>query len=246
MNFIKQTPHADEEAQGLARIAELGKIRVVEVLSHDNQSITLEKIETEEPTKGFWLKFGEQFADFHSVRQTQFGFDFDNHCGPTPQPNPKADPTQITWADYFIKFRLEHMLKQSRLRSNVQLHELFEDHRASIHERLSHVNEAPSLVHGDFWSGNFLCAQGQVPVLIDPAPYWGHREVDLAMSELFGGFSPDFYVSYNRRLPLDPGYASRKDIYQLYHLLNHWVIFGDSYASQTLRLFLRLDFTSEE
>lgn len=239
MNFIKQTPHADEEAQGLARIAETGKIRVVSVISHDALSITLEKIESESPSQEFWLRFGTQLADLHSIPQENFGFDFDNHCGPTPQANPKMPATSMTWADWYLKFRIEAQLKQPRLKSNAQLHDVYRKTRKTIYQRLLEVKEPPSLVHGDLWSGNFLCARDQTPVLIDPAPYWGHREVDLAMSELFGGFAPDFYAAYEKRFPLAAGYPGRKDIYQLYHLLNHWNIFGDSYSTQTLRLFKR-------
>lgn len=219
------------------------------MIEFDRTSITLEKISSVRPNKDFWLNFGTQLADLHSERAEWYGFEFDNHIGPTPQPNPKLPCTSISWADYFLKFRLEHMLAQPRLKSNTRLLELFAKYKPVIRERLAVVREKPSLVHGDLWSGNFLCEDKdgkQRPVLIDPAPYYGHREVDLAMSELFGGFSPDFYSAYNSRLPLDSGYSGRKDIYNLYHMLNHWVIFGDTYASQTLRLFLALDFTSEE
>ncbi len=246
--FVKRsdgpTTSFKEEAFGLGELSARNKIRCVKVIAFDQRSITLEKIETEPPTKEFWRTLGSQLADLHDVRLDYYGFEIDNHIGATPQPNPKIPVSEISWADYFLKHRLEYMLGHSRLKSETELHRLYAKAKDAIHRSLSTVNEAPSLVHGDLWRGNVLCAKGQIPVLIDPAPYSGHREVDVAMTELFGGFDPEFYASYNERLPLAAGFDARKQIYNLYHLLNHWILFGETYAGQTLNQFRHLNLTS--
>lgn len=244
--FKKQTPHAHEEKYGLEELSRIGILRYVKVVAADDHAITLERLTPARPTVAFWRRFGTELARHHAVTGTAYGFGIDNHCGPTEQPNPEVSCAEISWADYFIRFRLEHHLAHSRLKSIREIQTAFAERRNLIHQILSQVTEPPSLVHGDLWSGNFICVEedgAQVPVLIDPAPYWGHRETDLAMSELFGGFAPDFYQAYEQEFPLAPGYKNRKKVYQLYHLLNHSIIFGSSYYAQTLRLFTELDFT---
>lgn len=239
MKFVKATLHGQEEAEGLKALAAAGKIRIVQVIAFDDRSITLEKIENHSPGEKFWQRFGRELAELHEIQQSHFGFEFDNHIGATPQPNPKIPINKISWTEYFIEHRLNHMLKNPRLSSHQELQQNFVRAEPAIRQQLEKVSEAPSLVHGDLWNGNFLCTDGQVPVLIDPAPYWGHREVDLAMSELFGGFDAAFYQAYDQRLPLLGGYEQRKHIYNLYHLLNHWILFGASYSGQVLSILER-------
>lgn len=223
-----------EEAQGLHALAGTNKIRCVKVLAADEYSITLENIKTETPTAKFWQRFGRELAELHSVPQDYYGFEIHNHIGATEQSNPKVAVTKISWADYFVQHRLKYLLKHPRLSSQPELHMKFDQAEPNLKKCLLQVTENPCLVHGDLWSGNFLCTEGQIPVLIDPATYSGHREVDLAMTELFGGFDEDFYKSYDEHLPLKPGYEQRKHIYNLYHILNHWILFGGSYANQAL------------
>lgn len=237
--FIKSTAYAREEAAGLQALAATGKIRVVRVLETDSNRIVLEKIKAEEPGETFWRRFGIELAQMHAQTVDYYGFTIDNHIGPTPQPNPRRPAGRISWASYFIDQRLKHMLAQPRLSSETRVHRLFAQAEPQIRSALEAVTEKPCLLHGDLWSGNFLCAEGQVPVLIDPAPYCGHREADLAMTELFGGFSETFYRSYSEDLPLQPGYETRRDIYNLYHVLNHWILFGGGYANQALSLLER-------
>jgi len=239
LEFIKLNPHAEEEALGLSALQAAGGICIVEVISFDTESITLEKIQTEPPTAKFWRRFGQELAQFHSTPVNWYGFTIDNHIGLTAQPNPKIACSEISWEEYFVEHRLKQMLCHPRLSSHGQLQALFGKAEPTILRILERVTEKPCLVHGDLWSGNFLCAEGQTPVLIDPAPYWGHREVDIAMSELFGGFDPLFYQSYDEQLKLKPGYEQRRDIYNLYHVLNHWILFGGGYANQALSLLER-------
>jgi protein-ribulosamine 3-kinase len=208
----------------LGEIAQTGTIRTPKVISVEDHQIVLEKIECAPPTREFWTKFGTQLAQMHKIEQRGFGFVIDNHIGATPQANPRTEDK--LWADYFIDFRLKPMAKRLKLEMDY----------APVYQLLAPVDETPSLVHGDLWNGNFLCAENGDPVLIDPAPYWGHREVDLAMSELFGGFAPEFYESYSREYPVQAGYEQRRDVYNLYHLLNHWVLFGGAYQRQARAL----------
>jgi fructosamine-3-kinase len=111
---------------------------------------------------------------------------------------------------------------------------------AAIPELLAGHNPQPSLVHGDLWGGNAAILQTGEPVMFDPAAYWGDREVDLAMTELFGGFSSDFYGGYREVAPLDAGYDRRKVLYNLYHILNHYNLFGSGYAGQANRMIEQL------
>ena len=108
-----------------------------------------------------------------------------------------------------------------------------------IKEILAEVQPQPALVHGDLWSGNAAIASDGSPVIFDPAAYYGDREVDIAMTELFGGFPPIFYQGYNEEWPLDEGYGDRKDLYNLYHILNHFNLFGGGYGSQANRIMQR-------
>jgi len=226
-----------EEAAGLEALRQLEAIRIPKVIHSDDHHLVLEWIETQSPRNGFWKNFGRQLAAMHARPQTEFGFSMDNHIGTTPQANPQRSPKEISWAEYFLEHRLKPLLSHKALSVDSLLQVQFQKATGRIHEVLSVVTEPPSLVHGDLWSGNFICDQDNQPVLIDPAPYRGHREVDLAMSELFGGFAPEFYSAYQAEFPLIPGYESRRPIYNLYHLLNHWIIFGaGSYRDRVLSL----------
>ncbi|MGE4130314.1 MAG: fructosamine kinase family protein [Bdellovibrionales bacterium] len=231
--FRKSTAFAQEEAFGLDRLREIGAIQIVKVIECDDAEIQLESIVSERTTPAFWERFGRELAALHTPRFESFGFPIHNHIGATPQPNPQIPTSKISWADYFIRYRLGSMALHADIAEDVQLTRSLSLATPGIREILSEVNEGPSLVHGDLWSGNYLCSSGQTPVLIDPAPYFGHREVDLAMSELFGGFDPLFYQSYGAALPLEPGYEVRREIYNLYHELNHFILFG-THRSQAL------------
>lgn len=214
------------EAEGLNALRAHSRFRIPEVLSVDEHHIKLEKIKTASPRPGFWSNFAEKLRDLHSRPQEAFGFPHDNHIGYTVQRNPIGHGA---WADYFCQHRLQYMVDLLG-HSHPQVKPAYARVEEIIYERLSLAQARPSLVHGDLWSGNFLCDESNEPVLIDPACYWGHFEVDLAMSELFGGFDREFYEAY--RLPA--GYEERRDLYNLYHLMNHWLLFGGGYASQVM------------
>lgn len=200
--------------------------------------LLMEWIETGSKSEDFWTVFGEGLAAVHrSATDGRYGFDRDNHIGRLPQENGWME----RWPAFFRKRRLEPQVRIARERGrwqkswNASLEELYD----RLPDLLPARPEA-SLLHGDLWSGNFMADADGRPVLIDPAAYHGHREADLAMTELFGGFAPPFYDAYRAAWPLAPGCDERRAVYNLYHLINHLNHFGGSYARQvasTLKRF---------
>lgn len=180
---------------------------------------------------GSGFELGQNLAKMHRSLSAnkKFGFHVDNTIGATPQPNlPWVD----NWADFWDQHRLGHMLK---LTGNAGLDDSkIEKLRSKTRELLSH-NPEPSLIHGDLWGGNKGYAKVNdkvVPVIFDPATYYGDREADVAMTYVFGGFGPDFYDGYESEWPLPEGHEKRKVVYNLYHILNHDVLFGGMYLRQ--------------
>jgi fructosamine-3-kinase len=159
----------------------------------------------------------------------EFGWNQNNTIGSTPQINNWTSD----WAEFFAEYRLGYQFQLARRRGGhfPQQEQLL----AAIGKLLDHQPQ-PSLVHGDLWGGNASVTKSGEPVIFDPATYVGDREVDIAMTELFGGFPPAFYRGYNEVLPMDSGYKQRKTLYNLYHILNHFNLFGGGYASQANRM----------
>lgn len=240
------------EAEGLRALAapyEKGVLRVpadpVAGEAEDGtRFLVMEAIETGRAKRGFFESFGRRFARLHreTVRggDEPFGFDHDNYLGSTPQPNPRT----ATWVDFFRRHRLGHQLRLARSNglSDPELDRLGD----RLLDRLERWIDPPDLegepaclLHGDLWSGNYLADAAGEPVLVDPATYHGHREADLAMAKLFGGFDRAFYAAYEEEWPLPPGSAERIEIYQLYHLLNHLNLFGRGYRGQCLAILRR-------
>lgn len=183
---------------------------------------------------GDQFQLGVQLAKMHRIATTssqgKFGFVVDNTIGATPQPNL---PWKDNWADFWDEMRLGHMLN---LTGNAGLDDsAISKLRLKTRQLLSH-NPEPSLIHGDLWGGNKGFSKMEngdvVPVIFDPATYFGDREADIAMTYLFGGFSSDFYEGYESEWPLPEGHQKRKTVYNLYHILNHDVLFGGGYLRQ--------------
>lgn len=178
--------------------------------------------------------FGQQLARLHMwSEQKEYGFDQDNYIGSTLQPN-KWDKK---WSRFFAEQRIGWQLQLMR-EKGINLVDI-NDFTQLIHEKLASHQPKPSLLHGDLWHGNV--ANSVVgPICYDPACYWGDRECDLAMTELFEGFQPEFYQGYESVFPLDITYAERKDIYNLYHLLNHYNQFGGHYLEKADQMIKRI------
>jgi protein-ribulosamine 3-kinase len=233
INSATKFPHLfQKEAKGLSLIRKQKIIRVPEVMDwfeeDGKQFLILEWIPSGERTESFWRKFGEQLAELHKATDTSFGLEEDNYMGSVPQQNHQS----THWNTFFIKHRLQPLIKQCRDQqlfssTHVQQFEKVINKLPDIFNR-----EPPSLLHGDLWRGNFMCDEASTPVLIDPAVYFGHRSVDLAMTTLFGGFHQPFYEAYHYHFPLPTNYEEQWKVCNLYPLLIHLLLFGKSYLSQ--------------
>lgn len=176
----------------------------------------------------YWVSFGRKLAALHKYTNEQFGFGADNYIGSTPQPNPWA----ADGFEFFAQQRLLFMARKARERGLLDRGD--EARVAALAGRLPLLvpQQPPSLIHGDLWSGNALTTEDGAPAIIDPAAHYGWAEAELAMTTLFGSFPSEFYRAYEEVRPLETGYPSRYPIYNLYHLLNHLILFGRGYWGQ--------------
>lgn len=216
------------EAQGLEAIHQTHTIRVPEVVWVGQGNLILEDLQPAPRRADYWQTFGEQFAALHMHTADRYGFDGDNYIGSTPQVN--------AWmADgyaFYIEQRLLAIANRC-LQSGAIPGRLF-DGVSRLCNRLKEIipEQPASLLHGDLWAGNALSDSAGGPAIIDPAAYYGWAEADLAMTALFGGFPERFYAAYQAARPLAPGVEQRYPVYNLYHILNHALLFGGGYASQ--------------
>lgn len=214
------------EAAGLSALRAADAIHIPDVVAVSDQILVLEWL-SGSPAADYWSRFGEQLAQLHQHTAPAFGFDRDNYCGLTPQPNPRIEDG----FQFFAEARIGH---QARLARDAGLLEPADRRQLdSIAERLCQwLPEQPaSLIHGDLWSGNAHCGPDGEPVLVDPAAHYGWAEAELAMTTLFGGFPRAFYEAYQAHSGCQPDWAQRADLYSLYHLLNHLNLFGGGYLS---------------
>lgn len=226
----------EAEAEGLREIDAAKALRIPDVLAcgavGDNAYLAMEWIEFDRPTRETERLLGERLAAMHRCGKHRFGWHRDNTIGLTPQHNDWAND----WVDFFrirrLDFQLElaarngfgDELQLAGRRLSENLESLFEGYKP-----------AASLLHGDLWGGNWAAANGE-PVIFDPAVYFGDRESDIAMTQLFGGFGQEFYSAYEESWPMEPGHEQRMQLYQLYHVLNHLNLFGGSYLGRSLQL----------
>jgi len=188
-------------------------------------------------SRGRSAELGEQLAALHRVSQPYFGFMADNYIGTTEQPN----GWDADWVSFYGERRLGHQLALAGRRGlSRRILEAGERLREALPVFFSDYDPQPSLLHGDLWGGNYGFLIDGTPVLFDPASYFGDREADIAMTELFGGFDRAFRAAYEQSWPLDPGYAQRRELYNLYHILNHYNLFGGGYGRQAESLIQRL------
>ena len=231
------------EAAGLRLLHATGTVRIPEPYAADDPAghvpgfILMEWIETSSSLRHRidMDVLGEQLAAMHRKGVSPesppaYGLDHDNYIGSTPQRN----GWDVDWVSFYRRCRLipqmelarrNGLLDHGRIR---RLEKLIEQ----LDRWLGEIERRPCLLHGDLWGGNVLAGPAGQPALIDPAVHYGDREADIAFTELFGGFSKRFYQSYEAAYPLEPGYAERRDLYNLYHLMNHLNLFGGTYGAQ--------------
>jgi len=230
-NAFKYPGMFEAEAKGLKLLKNTGEIFIPEVISSflvDKYSfLLLEFVNQVDKIKNFWEDFGISLARLHKHSSDYFGLDHDNYIGSLPQNNQKHSD----WISFFIEERLEKQIRLARDAGKIS---------ANSVNRFEHLfkvlpeifpEESPALLHGDLWNGNFMVSPQGKACIFDPAVYFGHREMDLAMSKLFGGFSPVFYEAYQQQYPLEKGWQNRLDICNLYPLMVHVNLFGESYIN---------------
>jgi fructosamine-3-kinase len=251
--FLKYNPSTSndmflKEANGLKELAKTNAIRIPEVLSFAENYILLEYIPTGSKNlpaaklwqagKNFFEEFGRSFAEMHKFTSENFGFYEDNYIGSNPQKNIPDDKEKTNWVEFYFNKRILFQLQLAEKFGNSTdaLRTGISKLENKIEEIVGDTKEQPSLLHGDLWGGNYMVDENGNAVLIDPAVYYGHREADLGMTKLFGGFSSEFYRAYFETFPLEDGYEYRDNLYKLYHVLNHLNLFGGGYYSQALSL----------
>lgn len=232
--FIKYGPKSKRfycEANGINEIAKSATVRVPRVACCTDSFIITEFIESGIHTKHFFENFGYAFAKMHKESAAEFGFIEDNFIGESIQVNIATGSEKTNWCEFYVNKRLmfQYRMAEKNGYASKSLAKGIFNMEKSLSKILKESEEPPALLHGDLWSGNFMCGADGEAVIIDPAVYYGHREADLAMTMLFGGFPQIFYDSYHTELPLKPGWESRVNIYKLYHVLNHLNIFGRGY-----------------
>lgn len=241
LNRANSTAMFAAEFAGLQEISSIQAIRVPKPVAFgqtaEHSFLVLEYLELGSSSKASGHLLGQQLANMHRHIQPYFGWHRDNTIGSTPQMNNQCADWPTFWREQRLGQQLKLAAKNGyggNLRAAGErlcdaMNVLFEGHRPQ-----------PSLLHGDLWAGNAAVDKQGYPVIFDPACYYGDREADLAMTELFGGFSRDFYAAYQDAWPLDPGYDVRKILYNLYHILNHLNLFGGGYLRQAENMIAML------
>ena len=183
--------------------------------------------------RGTGAELGRRLAAMHRLEHEEFGWHRNNTIGATPQINSRTRDWTEFWREHRLGFQLSLAAQHGYAGRLQQLGERLMEGLPAL---FTDYSPRPSLLHGDLWSGNVGTLGTGVPVIFDPAVYFGDRETDLAMTELFGGFGADFYAAYRETYPLDTGYSTRRTLYNLYHVLNHLNLFGDAYRAHAVRM----------
>ena len=227
-----------KEANGLIELKKAKAIKVPDVILAEKDFILMEFINSSSRSKSFFKDFGIKFSQMHKYSSPGFGFYEDNYIGANPQENIPAKDEEKDWVEFYFNKRIlyQYKLAEKNGYSTNELRKGIFKLENKIEEILSGSEEPPSLLHGDLWNGNYMVDENGDACLIDPAVYYGHREADLGMTKLFGGFSSEFYNAYNENFPLPDGAGYRENLYKLYHVLNHLNLFGRGYYSQAISL----------
>ena len=220
------------EVYGLQLIARTSSIKTPEVVAcssyYNFAFLILEFIESKSTTIEDLKYLGYQLAQLHNSTSEQFGLDRDNYIGLLPQQNKQCK----SWLEFYTRERLLPQLILARQNQMLVDSEIPSEEQIKNNLQPLFTDVKPTLVHGDFWNGNYIISKEGIPYLIDPAVYYGHHEVDIAMTRLFGGFGEAFYTSYYRNFKKDKHTENRIDIYQLYYLLVHLNLFGMNYSKR--------------
>jgi fructosamine-3-kinase len=228
-----------KEAMGLQLLAKPNIIKIPEVIGHGTMGgrhfLVLEYIRKACQANRFWENFGRALADLHRQSNDYFGLNHDNYIGKLPQSNAPTDK----WIDFFIHQRLEAQLLLA-IENNLVTTDFIKMYR-KFYDSLQQLLpiETPSLLHGDLWSGNFMIGADGEACLIDPAVYYGHREIELAFTTMFGGFDTAFYSAYQSSWPLEPAWRERFEIYNIYPSMVHANLFGASYLYEVMAVLRR-------
>ncbi|WP_339874562.1 fructosamine kinase family protein [uncultured Algoriphagus sp.] len=242
LNFDHEKDVLQREAEGLEALRKSTFLKIPQIHGYgrigDYNFLLTEFIQADRNSADYWENLGLGLAHLHLTHQEKFGLNNNNYIASIPQKN---CPTQ-NWTEFFIEQRLDPLLGKAYFDKLITLG--FFKKFQEIYPKLESIfpSEKPSLLHGDLWSGNILTTSNGQPCLIDPAIYFGHREMDIAFSRLFGGFDSRFYQAYESILPLEPGFDNRISIYNLYPLLVHLILFGTAYLpgiERTITKFIR-------
>ncbi len=244
--FLKWNEAADQdmfekEYKGLQQLIKTDGLAVPKPIQFGEYEqktyLLLEYLRVHRQSSDYWEELGRGLAHIHAHTQATFGFGHDNYIGRLHQRNAATS----NWIDFFIEHRLEVQLGLALYNGHID--KTYADRFRLLYSVLPEQlpQEKPALIHGDLWSGNVMPGHHGHPTIFDPAVYYGHREMELAFTRLFGGFDKQFYLTYNEVFPLMPGFTQRADLYNLYPLLVHVNLFGTSYLSgidRTLRQYI--------
>lgn len=238
--FLKQ--HLDApadffqaEAYGLEALRSATSLRIPQVIHADSDFLLLEDLGSGSPVRDYWQLLGTGLAQLHSETHSTFGLEQDNYCGHTPQRN---TPSPDGFA-FFASNRLNLLAEKANGLGLMDSNDVRQVSRLAANLQ-GHIPAQPAvLIHGDLWSGNVHCDNEGYPALIDPACYRGWAEAELAMTVLFGGFQQDFYQAYEEASNIARDWRDRAPLYNLYHLLNHLVLFGAGYLGQVRNVLAR-------
>jgi protein-ribulosamine 3-kinase len=238
-NHARRRAMFEAEAAGLVELARCRALRIPEPIAladhGDACFLILEYLDLSGRPDG--ARLGHGIAAMHAILGEHFGWTQDNFIGSTPQPNPIGKDWTAFYREHRLAFQRRLAEENGADRGLIDAVSRLE---SELNALLDGHHPAPSLLHGDLWSGNWGFVSGGMPTLFDPAVHYGDREADLAMMELFGHPGADFFAAYSEHQPLDAGYPLRRELYNLYHILNHFNLFGGGYAAQAERMARRL------
>ena len=226
----------EKEAKGLDLLRKNCSLIIPKVIKtgfdDDKQYLVLEWLEKGSPEKDMWERFGATLAMMHQLPQEYFGLDEDNYIGSLDQVNAR----QSDWATFYAEYRIMPLIKILFDRGYCSETDLILANKFCSHLKNIFSSGYPALLHGDLWAGNYLIHSSGYAAIYDPAVYYGHREMDIGMTKLFGGFDQRFYDAYDHYYPLEKDWQKRLPLTQLYPILVHAVLFGGHYVSSALSI----------